>query len=610
MTVEDNRQAKSRGVRTQDGRPNFLIIMVDEERYPPVYETPEIRAWRTTNLPAQALLRRHGLEFKRHYTGSTACCPSRATIFTGQYPSLHGVTQTTGAAKSPFDADMFWLDPNTVPTMGDYFQTAGYQTYYKGKWHISDADILIPGTHNSLPSYNPNNGVPDPETGRFYFNSNRLAGYGFNGWIGPEPHGRNPRNSGSSARFGLSGRDVVFAGEVVELIQALSFEAAEAEQAPWLIVASFVNPHDIAIYGALSKITPTFKFELDDTVPPVPPPPTFRQPFTTRPRCQRSYRRTFGEALQPLVETTFYRQLYYQLQKNVDRQIIRVLDSLYRSPFLQNTIVIFTADHGELLGAHGGLAQKWYCAFEEVLHVPLIFHHPVLFKGYRSEEMLTSHVDLLPTMLSLAGIKESEILDVLSLDHTEARPLAGRDLSPLILGKGEPERAGEPIYFMTDDDVTRGLDQHNFLGWDYNSVIQPNHIETVIASFPATEGGGRQEIWKYSRYFDNPQFWTDPGQKDNVLRQFGKRTRIWGGIKGEICANTEKTEPVPEEYELYNVTTDPCETANLADPRYATPESRAMQKCLSVLLMQQCQQKRLAPGSGAVPGMPGCGEIS
>jgi hypothetical protein len=62
--------------------------------------------------------------------------------------------------------------------------------------------------------------------------------------------------------------------------------------------------------------------------------------------------------------------------------------------------------------------------------------------------------------------------------------------------------------------------------------------------------------------------------------------------------------------ELSHVTTDPCETANLADPRYATPESRAMQKCLSVLLMQQYQQKRLAPGSGAVPGMPGCGEIS
>jgi arylsulfatase A-like enzyme len=71
--------------------------------------------------------------FTRHYAGSTACSPSRATLFTGQYPSLHGVTQTQGIAKKSQDPDMFWLQPNTVPTMGDYFKQAGYQTFYKGK---------------------------------------------------------------------------------------------------------------------------------------------------------------------------------------------------------------------------------------------------------------------------------------------------------------------------------------------------------------------------------------------------------------------------------------------------------------------------------------------
>jgi arylsulfatase A-like enzyme len=594
--------------RSNNSRPNFLIIMVDEERYPPVYETPEIKAWRHENLPARELLRRNSMEFVRHHTGSTACSPSRATLFTGHYPSLHGVTQTTGVAKGPFDAETFWLDPNTVPTMGNYFRAAGYRTFYKGKWHITDADMLIPGTHDALPSYNPGDGVPDPVTEQYYLNSNRLERYGFDSWVGPEPHGSNPRNSGSSARFGLSGRDVVFASEVVELIQALG-QDAESEQTPWLIVASFVNPHDIAIYGALSKRIPTFKFEVDGTVPPVPPPPTFREPFDTRPRCQRSYRRTFGQAFQPLVETTFYRQLYYQLQKNVDQEIMRVLDSILRSPFYRNTIIIFTSDHGELLGAHGGLTQKWYCAYDEVLRVPLIFHNPVLFSERRTVNMLTSHVDLLPTMLGLAGIDEPEILSFLSQDHTEARPLVGRDLSPLILGEGYPERTGEPVYFMTDDDITRGLDQHNFMGWDYNSVIQPNHIETVIAAFQADDGNDRQEIWKYSRYFDNQQFWTDPGREDNVLHELGKPGRIWGHIKEGLCVTTKKTEPVPEEYELYNVTADPFEMVNLADPRYATMESCIMQQRLSLLLLQQCRRKRLIPSSGAVPGMPSCSDI-
>lgn len=229
-------------------RPNFLILMVDEERYPPVYETPEIKAWRKKNLLTQELLRDHALEFKHHYAGATACSPSRATLFTGQYPSLHGVSQTSGVAKSAFDADIFWLDSNTGPTMGDYFRVAGYRTFYKGKWHISEEDILIPGTKNSFPSYNPTTRVPDPEQEQLYLNSNRLGKFGFPGWIGPEPHGKDPRNSGSSAAIGVSGRDVVFLKEAVQLLKALEAEQSakpSSELPPWLIVASFVNPHEV-----------------------------------------------------------------------------------------------------------------------------------------------------------------------------------------------------------------------------------------------------------------------------------------------------------------------------------------------------------------------------
>lgn len=145
-------QAEARGLRVPDRRPNFLIIMVDEERYPPGYENEQIRAWRTTNLPARERLREHGLEFHRHYTGSTACVPARNTFYTGHYPSPHGGSQTDGAAKTATEPDIFWLDPNTVPTMGNYFRAAGYRTFYKGKWHVSGSDILIPGSKTALAS--------------------------------------------------------------------------------------------------------------------------------------------------------------------------------------------------------------------------------------------------------------------------------------------------------------------------------------------------------------------------------------------------------------------------------------------------------------------------
>jgi arylsulfatase A-like enzyme len=581
-------------------KPNFLILMSDENRYPPIYECSKIKQWRKKFLRTQDILSKNGITFQYHYTGSTACCPSRATFFTGHYPSLHGVSQTTGAAKGPFDPDMFWLDPNGVPTLGDYFRAAGYRTFYKGKWHISDADILIPGTHTPYTSYNTTNGSPIRKNELLYLNSDRLDQFGFTGWIGPEPHGREPHKSGSSARFGVSGRDEFFASDAAKLLESLDAENTsrfDKEYPPWLIVASFVNPHDIVLYGSLSQIDPLFKFAVDNTVPIIPPPPTFYESLETKPQCQLSSRLTYGEAFQPLIESTFYRQLYYQLQKNVDQEMFHLFNALRNSSFYEDTIVIFTSDHGELLGAHGGLTQKWYCAYEEAIHVPLIIHNPILFEEPASINALTSHVDVLPTLLGLAGVNAKQLQEFLRVDHTEVHPLVGRNLSPLILNQGKAPRADEPLYFMTDDDITRGLNQHNFLGWHYNSVVQPNHIETVIAKIAMPDG---DEIWKYSRYFDNPQFWTKPGIEDNLVYEFGSPAKVWASIKSAICTTTTKRVPIPDQYEMYNISNDPLEIHNLAHYCYNSPHSMIMQQRLAQLLIEQRHQKRLSPSTGNI----------
>ena len=85
-------------------RPNFLILMCDEMRFPPIYESQATKAFRQQYLQTQNSLRQNGIDFQRHYAASVACSPSRASICTGHYPSLHGVTQTTGAAKESFGA--------------------------------------------------------------------------------------------------------------------------------------------------------------------------------------------------------------------------------------------------------------------------------------------------------------------------------------------------------------------------------------------------------------------------------------------------------------------------------------------------------------------------
>ena len=121
-------------------RPNVLVIMTDEERYPPGYEADALAEFRAERLPARNTLRDRGVEFHRHYTASAACLPSRSSLFTGQYPSLHGVRNTDGLAKTADDPAMVWLDPDQVPTMGDWFRAAGYETHYRGKGFTIDVE--------------------------------------------------------------------------------------------------------------------------------------------------------------------------------------------------------------------------------------------------------------------------------------------------------------------------------------------------------------------------------------------------------------------------------------------------------------------------------------
>eukprot|EP00916_Digyalum_oweni_P000104 GHVL01000137.1.p1 GENE.GHVL01000137.1~~GHVL01000137.1.p1 ORF type:complete len:948 (-),score=248.11 GHVL01000137.1:351-2816(-) len=135
------------------------------------------------------------------------------------------------------------------------------------------------------------------------------------------------------------------------------------------------------------------------------------------------------------------RRFYYHLHEIVDRSIYRIMKRLKESPLYQNTYVIFTSDHGDLLGTHGGLQQKWFQAYEEAIRVPLIISHPSLIPSLKKtldidksleieeiESVIASHVDILPTILSLAKIKPV-------YKHT---PPVGKDLSGYLRYKNNP----------------------------------------------------------------------------------------------------------------------------------------------------------------------------
>ena len=185
-------------------------------------------------------------------------------------------------------------------------------------------------------------------------------------------------------------------------------------------------------------------------------------------------------APQPWIQT--HLKFYYQVQATVGEQITRVLDALAASPAFENTIVVFSSDHGDMQGAHGGMHEKWHVAYEEALHVPFIVSSPLLPGGEREIEMPTNHADLIPTLLGLAGIDRERGADG-AAGRPLRRPAAGR---PRPLG-GDPRRrargaAAEPVLFTTDDEISEGSASgaSPFAGLAqkariYSVVPQPNH---------------------------------------------------------------------------------------------------------------------------------------
>jgi hypothetical protein len=250
------------------------------------------------------------------------------------------------------------------------------------------------------------------------------------------------------------------------------------------------------------------------------------------------------------------------------------------------------------------MQQKWHQAYEEGTHVPFIVHNPALFSGRESLDEITSHADLLPTLLGLAGLDAAKLQNELAKTHNEVHPLVGRDLSAVILGETQPSQIKGPVYFLTEDEFSRGNAQVTVLGYEYRPVIQPNSVETVVTYLP-TGNDGAQEKWKYSQYSDNEQFWSDPapsaGPPRDVMTEVSGNTNLPGR---NAAVTTVKTKQLTSQTEAYNLSRDPMELVNLVHSDNSSVQATISQ--LETLLHQQCEAKRLKPSSGTVPGQPDC----
>jgi arylsulfatase A-like enzyme len=554
-------------------RPDIVIIMTDEERAIPPYETPEVLAWRDRTLLGRKWFDEHGVSFQRHYTGSLACVPSRPTIFTGQYPDLHGVTQTDGIGKMPDDSRMRWLRQNEVPTLGNWFRAAGYDTHYDGKWHISHADLHDHTTGGPLAT-NDDDGVVDPAAVQRYLDADPLEPYGFSGWVGPEPHGALLANAGVR-------RDPLIADRVVAWLED-RYERRRAGDAdalrPFLLVASFVNPHDIVLFPAWQRRSPVQPSHLDP--PAVAAAPTADEDLSTKPAAQIAFREAYysGYGPAPVINRNYtrnaqrYRDLYYRLHAEVDAPIDRVRRAVTEGGS-RNAVLVRTADHGDLLGAHGGLHQKWFNLYDEATRVPFVIARIGSdATAGRAVTAPTSHVDIVPTLLGAAGVDVDEVAATLAESFSEVHELPGRDLMPVVDGADADE--ARAIYLMTRDNVLEGDSGASGLARRLKLTgkpVAPLRIRVpahVASNFEGLVARVEGHLWKLVRTFDDPATWTEPGVRHLAAN----------GLGGE----SYRSEPLDDQWELYDLTADPTEAVN----RWTDPELHELRQHLRMQLKQ------------------------
>lgn len=346
-------------------RPNFLFIMTDTQATNMVgcYSGKPLN---TDNIDRLA---EEGIRFNSAYTCSPICTPARAGLFTGIYANQSGPwTNNVAPGKN-------------ISTMGRYFKDAGYQTCYIGKWHLDGHDYF--GT-----------GICPPEWNEAYWfdGANYLAELTeeqINLW-------RNGLNSVEELQANNIDETFTWAYRISN--RAVDFlQHTPSDDEPFLMVVSYDEPHHpfTCPVEYLEKYQ-DFYYDLGEKA---------RDTLADKP----VHHRLWSQAMPSPVEagSCFYHHpLYFACNDFVDDQIGRVVNALTPAQ-RENTWVIYTSDHGEMMGAHR-LISKGAAMYDDITRIPLIMRPP---QGEPQQvDTPVSHIDLLPTMMALAGIHQPDIL--------------------------------------------------------------------------------------------------------------------------------------------------------------------------------------------------------
>lgn len=364
-------------------KPNILFIMTDQLAGPalPVYGHPLVKAPHITALAQQ------GVTFDSAYCNSPLCAPSRASMLTGQLPSRIGTFDN--AAEFPAAA----------PTFAHYLRAAGYQTTLCGKMHFVGPDQL--------------HGFEERLTTDIY-----PSDFGWTpDWERPDHRFSWYHNMLSVVQAGLceTTNQLDFDEEVAFHAGRKIFELARSgDQRPFFLLVSFTHPHDP--FAITREYWDRYDHHQVDLPRVGPIPPDKLDPHSRR--IQAMCAMDEYELTEARVRNA--RHAYYSMISYIDDKVGQLLRALQTAGLDEDTIVLFTSDHGEMLGERG----LWYKMnfFEWSARVPLIFYAPGRFSPFRVSRHV-SLVDLLPTLVDLAGE---------SAGQAQAGTLDGQSLLPLL----------------------------------------------------------------------------------------------------------------------------------------------------------------------------------
>jgi arylsulfatase A-like enzyme len=347
------------GVRAQSRpRPNILVIITDQQTADAMSNAGN----KYLRTPAMDKLAANGIRFKRAYCAQPLCTPSRTAIFSGKMP------YQTGFKGNAEERDGQW--PDSLLMMGKIFQQAGYKTGYIGKWHL-----------------------PVPVS--------KISQHGFET---------------------IENTNFLDYNDAATPTFCARFIKVNKEQ-PFLLVASFLNPHDICEWARGEDL----KMDLLSAAPrpsQCPPLPANWQIPANEPAIVRDQQkvsfRTYPTVNWTAGQWRQYRWAYNRLVEKVDSYIGMVLESLKKYGVEKNTIILFTADHGDGYGAHRWNQKQ--ILYEEAARVPFIVSRLGEWKGRTDDMLVCNGTDIIPTICGFAGIPEPQGLKGVDIGKRIATP--------------------------------------------------------------------------------------------------------------------------------------------------------------------------------------------